>query len=368
MTSLALSSLLAFILLLRTVGNAPISPGVYFTLLCLHVLALFYLSTIYLLVFCIPGPRRLPGDYKPFGRRSDMQEHNGNSSDIDGPLAALFLEQREHKQQQQQQQQAQQGELSTQDRNQSGSTHQSETGNINQSNDDTLNTRLTTSRSVQLQIFWRPKPIRWPKPRTEEGAIAKNYVCLAFGFLTMGLQIGFFLLISKQRNYDQSLEWKCKILLTYPSLWITHYGTKVILYLFKIPYRTRIILGVTINDLLRISRVITTVFIIIGVALAINVLRTMTTISVLEMMPHDNTAEILEALCFVSILMAFFIMPIMIVIPGDRRLVCLLSKSLLLCVLRMLPFTLFEDCILGKEDLYPGRHEKSLGSIYELPM
>jgi len=50
-----------------------------------------------------------------------MQEHNGNSSDIDGPLAALFLEQREHKQQQQQ---AQQGELSTQDRNQSGSTHQ----------------------------------------------------------------------------------------------------------------------------------------------------------------------------------------------------------------------------------------------------
>jgi hypothetical protein len=135
-----------------------------------------------------------------------------------------------------------------------------------------------------------------------------------------------------------------KILLTYSSLWITYYGTKVILYLFKFPYRTRIFLGVTIKNLLIISGVITKVFIIIGFVVFENI----------ESFP--GTLFVVYNSSLVCVIIMWVYMPL-----AD-----LLRRSLLW---RMLPFTLlslFEDCILGKEDLYPGRHEKSLGSIYEL--
>lgn len=95
----------------------------YFAFLGLNGLAVCITCARYIWLFCIPGPGRLPRDYKPFGQASsssDMQElEPGNS---DGSLAAIFLEQ--EMLQQQTQQSRRQGELSTQERNKPGPSHQ----------------------------------------------------------------------------------------------------------------------------------------------------------------------------------------------------------------------------------------------------
>jgi hypothetical protein len=127
-----------------------------------HGVTFSFIFVRYLRLFCIPGPKRLPRDYKPFDRASSISEMGeGNGSSSDGPLTAIFLEQEEYRR----------GEPSTQDRNQFGPTHQvcnftadylrydvncsikSDAGNINgQSNDNILCSR-------QGQIFLRPKVV-----------------------------------------------------------------------------------------------------------------------------------------------------------------------------------------------------------------
>jgi hypothetical protein len=130
--------------------------------LSFNAVTFLFIFTRYLRLFCIPGPRRLPRDYKPFDRASSISEMGqDNGSSNDDPLMALFLEQEKYRQR----------ELSMQDRNQSGPTPQvcnlttsclrydincsvkSDAGNINdQSNDDIL-------RSRECQIFLRPKVV-----------------------------------------------------------------------------------------------------------------------------------------------------------------------------------------------------------------
>ena len=109
MTSLTLSSLA--LISTALVEAYPLTQPQ----LVLHVLTIFFIFTRYLRLFCIPGPRRLPRDYKPFDGDSSISDRGeGNESSSDGPLVALLLKQEKY---------YRQGEL-TQDRNQSEPPHQ----------------------------------------------------------------------------------------------------------------------------------------------------------------------------------------------------------------------------------------------------
>jgi hypothetical protein len=135
------------------------TPGtlvvVCFTPLGFHILTVSVIFIRYLRLFCIPVPKRLPRDYKPFNRASsisEMEDLEGNGSSSDGPLTALFLFQEKYRQ----------GAISTHQvcnfttnylRHDIDCSIKSDADNINdQLNDDIL-------RSRECQIFLRPKVI-----------------------------------------------------------------------------------------------------------------------------------------------------------------------------------------------------------------
>ena len=91
MTSLTLSSLA-----LISTALVEAYPLIQMQLV-LNVLTIFFIFTRYLRLFCIPGPRRLPRDYKPFDGDSSISDMGeGNESSSDGPLVALLLTQEKY--------------------------------------------------------------------------------------------------------------------------------------------------------------------------------------------------------------------------------------------------------------------------------
>lgn len=174
---------------------------------------------------------------------------------------------------------------------------------------------------------------------------------------------------SQMNNPDEIYHRLYAVAFTYPILWITHCGAKIIFCLWlKISRRTRIIFGVTLDDLISIYAFITVVFISIGFILTV----------ISNVNSEFNSDKIQNVLPFVVIVLSMALLFSIIWKVSDSPLIrdlLILLIVLLFCGLarlgNLLRFDtmlnwLLDVCIWSREDLYPDRHQKSLEieSIY----